>query len=487
MNLRSRDRNDLYRLDLRDGSHVLVPTEPGLTDWISDAGLVVRAAQRRHDDGGVTIVVRDDEESPWRPLLTMGYADAVSSQVVGFTSDERGLLLLSPLGAETTRLLRLSCATGQLEVIYGDPHYDVTGVSLHPKTGEVDLVSVERERLELVALSTDTAADLACIRTQCRGDVTPLGRDLDNRFWLLQDLIDDGPVAYRLFHRDSGAVETLFVHEPALEPYQLSTVEPFSFEARDGLRISGYLTFPIGARQHLPTVVNVHGGPWDRNRWGLRADSQWLANRGYLCIEVNFRGSAGFGRSFMLAGDREWGGKMQDDLIDALNWAVRQGFADPERVAIYGTSYGGYAALAGAAFTPELFRCAVACAAPVNLVSFIESVPGYWPHVRNDLVRRVGDPRTEAEFLWSRSPLSRVNEIRTPLLLAYGRNDARVPVSEAEQLVKALQVNGIPHQYLLFENEGHGFGKLNNVLTFRAMAEKLLAEHLGGRYEPVED
>jgi dipeptidyl aminopeptidase/acylaminoacyl peptidase len=188
----------------------------------------------------------------------------------------------------------------------------------------------------------------------------------------------------------------------------------------------------------------------------------------------------------MLAGDREWGGKMQNDLVDALKWAVHNGFTDPERVAIYGTSYGGYAALVGATFTPELFRCAVACAAPVNLVSFIESMPSYWPHVRNDLARRVGDPNTEADFLWSRSPLSRVNEIRTPLLLAYGRNDARVPISEAEQLVKALQTNGIPHQYLVFDNEGHGFGKPANVLTFRAMAEKLLAEHLGGRYEPVD-
>ncbi|MEN3308411.1 MAG: hypothetical protein V7603_4613 [Micromonosporaceae bacterium] len=484
MNLDSPTRNDLYRLDLRDGRRERVATEPGLTGWVTDPDLVVRAAEAPDDDGGFTVVVRDDERSAWRPLLTLGYEDAVGSQLLGFTSDGKDLLLLSPLDAEAARLLRLSTATGAVEVLYGEPTYDVTGATLHPTTGEVDLVVVDRERVALVPLAEDTAADLATIRAHSRGDVSPLGRDLGHRMWLLQDVVDDGPTLFRLYHRDSGVLETLFSHQPELTRYRCARVRPFSFTARDGLTITGYLTFPPGEARHLPTVLNVHGGPWDRNRWGFRGESQWLANRGYLCVEVNFRGSAGYGRSFTLAGDREWGGRMQDDLVDALGWVVAQGHTDPDRVAICGSSYGGYAALVGAAFTPDLFRCAIAAAAPVNLKTFIESVPEYWPHVRDQLRRRVGDPDADADLLWARSPLSRVADIRIPLLLAYGRNDPRVPVTEAEQLVRALRDNDIPHQYLLFEDEGHGFGRLANGLAFQAVQEEFLASHLGGRVEP---
>jgi dipeptidyl aminopeptidase/acylaminoacyl peptidase len=228
----------------------------------------------------------------------------------------------------------------------------------------------------------------------------------------------------------------------------------------------------------------VHGGPWDRNHWGFRAESQWLANRGYLCVEVNFRGSAGYGKRFSLAGDREWGGRMQDDLIDALRWTVHNGYADPDRVAIRGASYGGYAALVGAAFTPELFRCAVAVAAPVNLVSFIESVPPVFARAGETLRRRVGDPDADAAALMAVSPISRVADIRIPLLLAYGRNDPRVPISEGEQLRAALRAQGVPHQFIVFEDEGHGFGKPGNALAFQAAQERFLAEHLGGRFEP---
>ena len=379
----------------------------------------------------------------------------------------------------------MSGTTGAVDVLYGEDAYDVTGATLHPTTGEVDLVVVDRERVALVPLQDETAADLARIRALSRGDITPLGRDLGNRMWLVQDVVDDGPTTFRLYHRDSGAAETLFSHQPELAGYRCASVQPFSFTARDGLTIAGYLTFPPGERSNLPTVLNVHGGPWDRNRWGFRAESQWLANRGYLCVEVNYRGSVG-ARSFALAGDGEWGGRMQDDLIDALRWVIDKGYTDADRVAICGASYGGYAALVGAAFTPELFRCAIAVAAPVNLNTFIESVPDYWPHVADQLRRHVGDPRTDADLLWSRSPLSRVADIRAPLLLAYGRNDPRVPISEAEQLIEALRERDIPHQFLLFEDEGHGFGKPANGLAFQVIQEEFLARHLGGRLEPED-
>jgi dipeptidyl aminopeptidase/acylaminoacyl peptidase len=484
MNLRSPDRRELYRLHVGTGEYELIETDPGLTRWVADPDLLVRAARRDDADGGSTIVARDGEGQPWREVLRLGYEDTVHTQLLGFTGDGKDLVLVSPLDGETARLLLLCTVTGAVEVRYEDPAHDVGSATMNPLTGQVDLVVVQRDRPVAVALTPDTDADLRRIRLSCDGMVVPLSRDQTNRRWLVQDSVDDGPVTYRLFDRASGDVEPLFTHQPALSDYPLATMEPFSFTTSDGLVVHGYLTFPPGRRHHLPTVLNVHGGPWDRNRWGFRAEPQWLANRGYLCVEVNFRGSSGYGRRFGTAGDHEWGGRMQDDLIEALHWVIDAGHADPTRLAVTGASYGGYAALVGAARTPDLFRCAVAVAAPVNLGTFVASVPDHWKPVGSRLSRRIGDPATEPDFLWSRSPLSRAGDIRIPLLLGYGRNDARVPLSEAQQLVAALRDNDIPHELVLFDDEGHGFQKPHNVLAFRARTERFLAEHLGGRYEP---
>jgi dipeptidyl aminopeptidase/acylaminoacyl peptidase len=262
-------------------------------------------------------------------------------------------------------------------------------------------------------------------------------------------------------------------------------MEPFSLPARDGLEIHGYLSFPVGVdRQGLPTVVNVHGGPWARDDWGLNPEAQWLANRGYLCVQVNYRGSTGYGKDFVNAGNREWAAKMHDDLIDAVEFVVGQGWADRERIAILGGSYGGYAALVGATFTPDVFRCAVDVVGPSSLKTLIESIPPYWAPMVAQFHERVGNPETEEDFLWSRSPLSKVDAIKIPILVAQGANDPRVKQAEAEQIVAAMKEKGIDHQYLLFPDEGHGFAKPNNRLRYYAAAEKFLAKHLGGRYEP---
>jgi dipeptidyl aminopeptidase/acylaminoacyl peptidase len=230
-------------------------------------------------------------------------------------------------------------------------------------------------------------------------------------------------------------------------------------------------------------VLNVHGGPWHRDVWGYDPEAQWFANRGYACLQVNFRGSTGYGKKFLNAGDREWGGKMHHDLVDAVRWAIERGIADPERVAIYGGSYGGYAALAGATFTPDLFRCAVSIVGPSNLISFINTIPPYWSSYRAMLYQRVGNPETEPEFLESRSPLFHVHRIKVPMLIAQGANDPRVKRAESEQVVEAMKAKGIDHEYLLFEDEGHGFAKPENRLKFYAAAERFLAKHLGGRAE----
>jgi dipeptidyl aminopeptidase/acylaminoacyl peptidase len=236
-------------------------------------------------------------------------------------------------------------------------------------------------------------------------------------------------------------------------------------------------------RSRLPAVLAVPGGPWARDGWGFTPEAQWLANRGYLCVQVNYRGSTGYGKDFVNAGNREWGGRMHDDLIDAVDHVVAQGWADPERVAISGGSYGGYAALVGATFTPDVFRCAVDVVGPSNLKTLIESIPPYWAPIVAQFHQRVGNPETEAEFLWERSPLSRVDAIKIPILVAQGANDPRVKQAEAEQIVAAMKEKGIDHEYMLFPDEGHGFAKPENRMRFYAAAEKFLAKHLGGRYE----
>ncbi len=344
------------------------------------------------------------------------------------------------------------------------------------------MVGFLRERLEWEVLDPSLVDDVAAMRALHPGDMQVANRDDADQVWLLGFTADDGPVSYFSFDRRSKEATFLFHHQPALSKYTLARTEPFSFTARDGLLVSGYLTFPPGdAPTGLPTVVNVHGGPWVRDTWGFNPEAQWLANRGYLCVQVNYRGSTGFGKSFVNAGDREWAGRMHDDLVDAVAWVVDKGFSDPGRVAIYGGSYGGYAALVGATFTPDLFRCAVDIVGPSSLKTLIESIPPYWEPMIALFHTRVGNPDTEEDFLWSRSPLSRVDQVRIPLLIAQGANDPRVKQAESEQFVAALKDKGIDHEYLLFEDEGHGFAKPENRLHFYAVAEAFLAKHLGGR------
>jgi dipeptidyl aminopeptidase/acylaminoacyl peptidase len=395
--------------------------------------------------------------------------------------------MVSSVGANTGRLLRMDIATGESEVIAEDPQYDLAGVRLHPDTREPLYVAFLRDRIEYQVLDQSVAPDLEALLAVEDGDLTILNEDDEDRTWLAAYMADDGPVRYYAYDRASRSSTFLFEHQPALSAYTLSKMEPFSFTARDALEIHGYLTFPpeVG-RTGLPAVVNVHGGPWVRDAWGYDGEAQWLANRGYLCVQVNYRGSTGYGKAFVNAGDREWGAKMHDDVIDAVNWVVEQGYADPERIAIYGGSYGGYAALVGAAFTPDVFRCAVDIVGPSSLSTLINSIPPYWAPMIAQFHTRVGNPETEPDFLWSRSPLSRVDDIRIPILVAQGANDPRVKQAEAEQIVAALKEKGIDHEYLLFPDEGHGFAKPENRLRFYAAAERFLAKHLGGRYEPEE-
>ena len=479
--------HDVYHLDLRTGELEKVVENFGVVGWVADAQLAVRAALRHRRDGGMDVLASWPGAGPdeWETVLAVAAEDAIGTQIVGFSGDGRGLYLVSSVDADTSRLLHFDLERGDMEVLAEDPRYDVDSVTLHPDTRAVQLVNVIKARVANKVIDASIQADIDGIRAIQRGDFAITGRDHADRRWLVSFSVDDGPGSYYVWDRQAGAATFLFHDRPALSDYRLARMEPFAFSARDGLEIEGYLTFPVGtARERLPTVLCVHGGPWHRDVWGYSVEAQFLANRGYLCAQVNFRGSTGYGKDFLNAANKEWAGKMHEDLIDAVQFLVAKGWADGERVAIVGGSYGGYAALVGATFTPEVFSCAIARAAPSNLKTLIEAVPPYWEPMVAQFHQRVGDPETEAEFLWSRSPLSRVDAIRIPILMEHGVNDPRVKHAESEQIVAAMRDKGIDHEYLLYPDEGHGLVKPENRVSSAAAAERFLAKHLGGRFEP---
>lgn len=476
---------DVYHLNLESGELTLVANNPGnVIAWLTDADFNVRCAMASTPAGGFELWVRPNEKSAWSTVLTWDSNDALTSGPVSFTKDGKSLYLQDSRNVNAGRLVKMELESGNIEVIAQDPQYDVANALIHPDEYTIQAVSFYRAREEWTVLDPSIQADFDAIAKLDKGDFNIIDRDNADNTWVISFMKDDGPISYYAFDRKLKKGAFLFDHRPELKKYELASMEPVSFVSRDGLTIHGYITFPKGkSKKNLPLVLNVHGGPWSRDRWGFNSEAQWLANRGYACLQVNFRGSTGYGKEFLNAGDKEWGGKMHNDLVDAVKWAVQQGYADSNRVAIYGGSYGGYAALVGATFTPDLFRCAVDIVGPSNLTTWITSIPPYWATFRDLLYRRVGHPETEAEFLKSRSPLFKADQIKIPMLIAQGANDPRVPQAESEQIVAALKEKGIDHQYMLFPDEGHGFARPENRLKFYAAAEEFLAKHLGGRFE----
>ena len=483
LNRENPELHDAYRLTLSTGSLDLVAKNPGnVVGWVADRDLEVRAAQTATPDGGATLLLKEGED--WKEIVRWGKEDALSSGAIGFAEDPGKMYLLDSRGANAARLVLVDLPDGKPEVLVEDPRYDVSGAVVHPETRAVQAAAVQKARTEWIVLDDGVREDFAALGELGRGDFSIASRDHADESWLVALDSDDGGGSYYAYDRGTKKGTHLFDARPELSGYDLAEMEPVSFESRDGLTIEGYLTLPPGGgRENLPMVLNVHGGPWARDGWGYDPEAQWFANRGYACLQVNFRGSTGFGKEFLNAGNREWGARMHDDLVDAVGWAVEEGIADPERVAIYGGSYGGYAALVGATFTPDLFRCAVDIVGPSNIITLIQSIPPYWKPLISTFTERVGNPETESDFLRSRSPLFFVDRIRIPILIAQGANDPRVKQAESEQIVAAMKERGIDHEYLLFEDEGHGFARPENRLRFYAAAEGFLAKHLGGRAE----
>jgi len=485
MNWNNPQVHDVYHLNLQSGELSLRASNPGqILGWVADAQFQVRAAVAANPDGSMHLLYRPEPEAEWQVLQRWEMADTLNSSPSHFSQDGKTLFLLDSQGFNAASLVALDLASGERTVLAQDAHYDASHLFVHPDTYAVQAVCFTRAREEWQVLDVAVAADFAFLQAFHGDDFSIINRDDADQTWLVAFDSDQGPIRYYAYERASQTMTFLFAHQPALNDYPLAAMEPVSFSARDGLRLEAYITYPPGLpRENLPLVLNVHGGPWWRDTWGYHPEAQWLANRGYVCLQVNYRGSTGYGKDFLNAGDREWAGKMHDDLIDAVNWAVAEAGVDRQRVAIYGGSYGGYAALVGATFTPDVFRCAIDMVGPSSLITLIESFPAYWSTMLDNFKRRVGDPETEAEFLKSRSPLFHVERIQIPLLIAQGANDPRVTVKEAEQIVAALEAKGLEHEYLLFPDEGHGLAKPENRMVFYEAVERFLAAHLGGRYE----
>jgi dipeptidyl aminopeptidase/acylaminoacyl peptidase len=507
LNRRSAAEHDVYLLNLRSGSLELVEqSNPAVLSWLTDHALRVRGYNSALPDGGSAVLVRD-ANGELREVLRLAAEDFMTSGPVDFTPDNHGLYVVSSAGRNSTALLELDLVSGTQTEIASDPEglYDIGDVMLHPTRHTLEAYAINRERKQWVALDPDVERDFARLGEVHPGDFNVVSRTLDNTRWLVAFIADDGPAAYYEYDRTAGMATLLFHSRPELLGKPLANMRPISYRTRDGLTIHGYLTLPVNWQGPGPLVLNVHGGPWGRDGWGYHPEAQWLANRGYAVLQVNFRGSTGYGKAHLNAGDRQWGRKMQNDLSDAVAWAIEQGITHPGRVVIYGGSYGGYATLAGVTFTPELYAGGVSIVGPSNMETFLNTIPPYWEAFRKQMDDRVGripryvdgeragqpkdeadwdaDERAEVEYLRSISPLFHADKVRVPMLIAQGANDPRVKRAESDQFARALEDKGLQVEYVVYDNEGHGFARPENRLDFYRRAEKFLHEVLSGRYE----
>ncbi len=496
LNDRNAQLHDLYRVDLETGARTLVVENEGFLGFIIDDDYDVRFAMRFSPDGS-TQVVKADGEGGWEPYATIPQEDTLTTSPAGFDKSGETLYMLDSRGRDTAALVALDLKTGEQETIASSDKADVSGALAHPTEKTIQAVNFTYARREWQVFDDEVAADLEHLKSVADGELQVASKSLDDRHWIVAFVMDNGPVRYYHFDRESNETTFLFTNRQDLEGLPLAQMHPVLIEARDGLELVSYLTLPPGSdtdgdarpEEPLPMVLLVHGGPWSRDSWGYSPLDQLLANRGYAVLSVNFRGSTGFGKEFANAGNKEWGGKMHLDLIDAVNWAVAERVAAKDQIAIAGGSYGGYATLVGLTMTPEVFACGVDIVGPSNILTLLSTIPAYWQPAIQMFKDRVGDFTTDEgkAFLKSRSPLTYVDQIVRPLLIGQGANDPRVKQSESDQIVSAMQKHNIPVTYVLFPDEGHGFARPDNNLAFFAVMEAFLAEHLGGRYQPVGD
>jgi dipeptidyl aminopeptidase/acylaminoacyl peptidase len=487
LNVRDRKLFDVYRLSLDTGALVFDTENPGdVQDWVADAQLQVRGAVATTKEGGTEVRVRDTVKSPWKSFITVGLEETLD--VVDFTEDGKALIIQSSINSDTARLIEKNLKSGAERALAGSDTSDVLNLIGYPVRHGVRAAAFDvGGRAAWTPTEPSMKSELEALKTAFTGDWSVISMDDADAKWLIAETRDLGPTRFFTWDRKAKKAELLFSSQPKLEGLPLATMTPVSITARDGLVLPSYLSLPPGKTKNLPMVLLVHGGPWGRDTWGQNSTAQWLANRGYAVLQVNFRSSTGFGKKFLNAGNRQWGLAMHDDLIDAVNWAVKEGVADPKKVAIMGGSYGGYATLAGLAFTPDTFACGVDIVGPSNIFTLLSTIPPYWAAFKTMMIRRIGNPDDPADkdMLTRASPLFSAQKIKVPLLIGQGANDPRVKQAEAEQIVSAMEKNGLPVTYVLYPDEGHGFARPENRVDFFARSEAFLASCLGGRVEPL--
>lgn len=490
LNKRDPSAFDAYWLDLESGKLELAVQNPGrFGGYLVDRSHRVRVGVAQGPAGENEIHVRADSTQPWRLLVS--YPATENVQPLRLHPDGRHLYMLSNHGeTDLNRLVSLDLETGQEQVVHEDPDHaaepaDGGGVLFSEATDSVLWTAYDADTVRIYPKAPEVAADLARIRKLHSGTPTVTSMTRDAQRWVVAfDAPTDPGVTY-LYDRTTGKGTFLFRPRPWLKPTELADMKPVAFPAREGLTIHGYLTTPSGTpARKLPLVLLVHGGPWARDDWGYQPEAQLFANRGYAVLQINYRGSTGYGKRFYNAAVKQFAGAMHTDLIDGVDWVVKQGIADRRKMCVYGGSYGGYATLVSVTFTPKVFTCAIDYVGPSSLITLVESFPAYWrPFLEGSWYRFVGDPAKpdDRKDMWARSPLSRVDRITTPLLIVQGANDPRVTKRESDQLATALHQRGVKVQYLVAANEGHGFLNPDNRLALYHTMDRFFAQYLGGR------
>jgi dipeptidyl aminopeptidase/acylaminoacyl peptidase len=494
LNNRNPQWHDIYRINLTTGDMTLLEQNDSYADFVVDDDYRVLIALRMTPDGGMEIFKRA-EQGVWEPWDRIPREDMLTTGPVGLDKTSTVIFMKDSRGRNTSSVVARSLATQETTLLAEDPQADAEDVVCHPTEKHVQAVSFVYERKRWQIIDQSIEFDLAYLRTVADGEVEIISRTLDDKLWVVLYLVDNGPTRFYLYDRPQRAVSFLFTDRQALENQPLVKMHSAVIRSRDGLDLVVYYSLPLDSDSDgdgipdrpLPMVFFPHGGPWGRDFWGYIPWHQWLANRGYAVLCVNFRSSTGFGKAFTNAGDHQWGGKIMEDQIDAVQWAIAQGIADPQKVAVMGGSFGGYSTLAGLTLYPEMYACGVDLVGPSNLITLLESMPPYWKPILELFTTRVGDHRTEEgrALLTKHSPLTYVDRICRPLLIGQGANDPRVKQAESDQIVKAMQAKHIPVTYLLYPDEGHGFARPENSLSFNAIAEAFLARCMGGRYEPI--
>jgi dipeptidyl aminopeptidase/acylaminoacyl peptidase len=479
-NRREAELFDVFRINVITAEEELIAENPGdITVWMTDHDGKLRVAIAT-DGVNQTLMYRDKEAEPFRPVLTTNFKELVSP--LFFTFDNRRFYVSSNRGRDKAAIFIFNPQTGgEEEMLFEHSEVDVSWMTYSHKRKVPTVISYTTWKTELEFLDEESKSAFKAVQDKLPGyeiefDSTNKNEDK----YIVVAHSDRAPGRVYFFDKEAGDLKFISDVAPWLPEDELAEMKPVKYKARDGLVINGYLTLPKGtAPTKLPVVVNPHGGPWARDGWVFNPEVQFLANRGYAVFQMNFRGSTGYGRRFWESSFKQWSRSMQDDITDGVQWLIEKGIADPRRVAIYGASYGGYATLAGVTYTPDLYAAAVDYVGVSNLFTFMNTIPPYWKPYLDMLHEMVGDPESDKELLAAGSPALHAERIRTPLLIAQGANDPRVNKAESDQMVEALRKRGVAVEYIVKDNEGHGFSNEENRFDFYEAMETFLATHLG--------